>query len=58
MGSDRDVDGRTRTAGRSSRVTLTREDYANMRTYGLDPSDPEVLKEYARNKRQAAEDAR
>lgn len=35
---------------RSSKVELTEEDFANMRRFNLDPNNPEVLKEYARNK--------
>jgi hypothetical protein len=42
---------RQRTSG--SKVELTEDDFANMRRFNLDPSDPEVLKEYARNKREA-----
>lgn len=41
--------------GNPSKVELSREDFANMRRFGLDPSDPKVLKEYAANKRQNAE---
>lgn len=37
----------------SSKVELGEEDFANMRRFNLDPNDPEVLKEYARNKREA-----
>lgn len=37
----------------SSKVQLTKEDFANMRSFGLDVKDPEVLKEYARNKRES-----
>jgi transposase len=36
----------------SSKVQLGEEDFANMRRFNLDPNDPEVLKEYARNKRE------
>lgn len=39
--------------GRSSKVELTEEDFATMREFNLDPNDPEVLKEFARNKREA-----
>jgi hypothetical protein len=35
----------------SSKVELDEDDFANMRRFGLDPHDPEVLKEYALNKR-------
>jgi hypothetical protein len=42
---------RQRTSG--SKVELGEEDFANMRRFNLDPNDPEVLKEYARNKREA-----
>lgn len=37
----------------SSRVELDEADFANIRRFNLDPNDPEVLKEYARNKREA-----
>jgi len=37
----------------SSKVELTEDDFSNMRRFNLDPNDPEVLKEYARNKREA-----
>lgn len=37
---------------RSSKVELTDQDFANMRRFNLDPNNPEVLKEYARNKRE------
>lgn len=42
---------RQRTSG--SKVELGAEDFQNMRDFGLDPNDPEVLKEYARNKAEA-----
>ena len=42
---------RQRTSG--SKVELTEDDFANMRRFNLDTNDPEVLKEYARNKREA-----
>jgi len=42
---------RSRSSG--SKVELDEEDFANMRRFNLDPNDPEVLKEYARNKREA-----
>lgn len=42
---------RQRTSG--SKVELGPDDFANMREFGLDPNDPEVLKEYARNKAEA-----
>lgn len=38
---------------RGSKVKLEPEDFENMRRFGLDTNDPEVLKEYARNKREA-----
>lgn len=38
---------------RGSKVELTEEDFATMRQFNLDPNDPEVLKEFARNKREA-----
>jgi len=47
---------RQRTSG--SKVELTEDDFANMRRFNLDPNDPEVLKEYARNKREAEQGAR
>lgn len=37
----------------SSKVELGEEDFATMREFNLDPNDPEVLKEFARNKREA-----
>lgn len=36
----------------SSKVELGEADFANMRRFGLDTNDPQVLKEYARNKRE------
>lgn len=39
-------------AAKRGKVELDRDDFANMRRFGLDPNKPEVLKEYARNKRQ------
>jgi len=42
--------GRQRSS--SSKIQLGEEDFANMRRFGLNPNDPEVLKEYARNKRE------
>lgn len=39
--------------GRGSKVELTEDDFATMRQFNLDPNDPEVLKEFARNKREA-----
>lgn len=41
---------RQRTSG--NKVQLDSEDFANMRRFGLDPNDPNVLKEYAKNKRE------
>jgi len=38
----------------SSKVELTPEDFATMRQFNLDTKDPEVLKEFARNKAQGA----
>jgi hypothetical protein len=38
---------------RSSKVELGAADFENMRRFGLDANDPETLKEYARNKKQA-----
>jgi len=38
----------------SSKVQLDKEDFATMREFNLDPNDPEVLKEFARNKAQGA----
>lgn len=43
---------RQRTSG--SKVELGPEDFQNMRDFNLDPNDPEVLKEYARNKSEGA----
>lgn len=59
-GADSDVDGRGAPRQNSNRVRLTSADFANMRAFGLNTEDPEVLKEYARSKRQSAatEDAR
>jgi hypothetical protein len=37
----------------SSKVELTERDFATMRQFNLDTNDPEVLKEFARNKREA-----
>jgi hypothetical protein len=37
----------------SSKVQLTEEDFENMRRFRLDPNDPAVLKEYAKNKLEA-----
>lgn len=42
-----------RRSTRGGKVDLTEADFANMRRFNLDPNDPEVLKEYARNKREA-----
>lgn len=42
----------------SSKVELDAEDFATMRQFNLDPNDPEVLKEFARNKREAEQGAR
>ena len=41
----------------SSKVELTERDFAVMREFNLDPKDPEVLKEFARNKREANQGA-
>lgn len=40
---------------RGSKVRLDPEDFDNMRAFGLDTNDPEVLKEYARNKKESAQ---
>jgi hypothetical protein len=40
-------------SSRGSKVELGESDFANMRRFGLDTNDPEVIKEYARNKREA-----
>ena len=37
----------------TGKVELGAEEMANMRRFGLDPTDPKVVKEYALNKRQA-----
>lgn len=42
----------------SSRVELTEDDFRTMRQFNLDTNDPEVLKEFARNKREAEQGAR
>lgn len=42
----------------SSKVELTERDFATMRQFNLDTNDPEVLKEFARNKREAEQGAR
>jgi hypothetical protein len=49
------VDGDTsRQRGRrGSKVQLGEADFENMRRFGLNTNDPEVLKEYARNKKEA-----
>jgi hypothetical protein len=50
------VDGQgkaNRQRANSSKVELTTEDFDTMRQFNLDPNDPEVLKEFARNKREA-----
>jgi hypothetical protein len=41
-------------APQRGKVTLTAEDQASMRNFGLDPNNPEHLKEYARNKSQGS----
>ena len=53
------VDGDTsRHRGRrGSKVQLGEADFENMRRFGLDTNDPEVLKEYARNKKEAEQRA-
>lgn len=47
---------RQRTSG--SKVELGEADFANMRRFGLNTNDPNVLKEYARNKREAESEDR
>lgn len=47
--SDSDSKSTRRSRGK---VELGEEDFANIRRFGMDPNDPEVLKEYARNKRE------
>lgn len=42
---------------RGNKVVLTPADIANMERFGLDPNDPDVLKEYAMNKRQSDAEA-
>jgi len=42
----------------TSKVELTEDDFATMRQFNLDTNDPEVLKEFARNKREAEQGAR
>jgi hypothetical protein len=44
--------------GKANRVTLTHKDLANMRRFGLDPDDPEHIKNYAREKRAMAQNGR
>ena len=39
---------------RAGKVTLEKEDFDNMRRFKLNVDDPEVVKEYARNKREEA----
>lgn len=41
------------TTGLGSKVTLTEEDFRVMQQFNLDTNDPETLKEFARNKREA-----
>lgn len=41
------------TTGLGSKVTLTEEDFRVMRQFNLNTNDPETLKEFARNKREA-----
>ncbi len=50
-GVDRGTDGSK--SRRGNKVELGEEDFANMRRFHLDPNDPEVLKEYARNKQES-----
>ena len=47
----------SRQRSKNSKVQLGEEDFANMRRFGLNPNDPEVLKEYARNKRETLQGA-
>ena len=42
----------------SSKVELTEDDFATMRQFNIDTNDPEALKEFARNKREAESGAR
>ncbi len=42
-----------RSSKRGNKVELGEDDFANMRRFNLDPNDPEVLKEYARNKQES-----
>lgn len=42
--------GNQRRSSKSSKVELTEADFENMRRFNLDVNNPEVLKEYARNK--------
>lgn len=51
-GVDRGTDGH-RSSRRGNKVELGEADFANMRRFNLDPNDPEVLKEYARNKQES-----
>lgn len=45
-----DTGASSRRSGKGSKVELTEADFANMRRFNLNTNDPEVLKEYARNK--------
>ena len=47
----------SRQRSKGSKIQLGEEDFANMRRFGLNPNDPEVLKEYARNKRETLQGA-
>lgn len=47
-------DNNKRRGRATGKVELDRSDFANMRRFGLDTNNPEVLKEYARNKREAS----
>lgn len=57
-GVDRSNESSNRQRANSSKVELTQEDFDTMRQFNLDPNDPEVLKEFARNKREAEQGAR
>lgn len=49
-----DSQGNKRRSGKSGKIELTEADFENMRRFNLNVNDPEVLKEYARNKAEAA----
>lgn len=50
--------GVTTRASTGNKVELTKDDFATMRRFNLNTNDPEVLKEFARNKREAESEQR